>query len=89
MEFMELLALRKKSFNIRARQASGSLYTLDLEKCYDFLKKLTSNPGTSNGALRTFIDHTLVKTESWHACVKGVDPTQNKTVWSLAQAHCP
>jgi len=74
-EFSDLL-----HFNIRARQASGSLYVLDLAKCHDFLKKLSSNSTTNNGSLRRFIDQTLVKTESWHKCVKEVDPSKDKTV---------
>lgn len=79
-EFLGLLGSRKNLFNIRARQASGSLYVLDLAKCHNFLKKVSSNSSSSNGGLRSFIDQTLVKTDSWHKCVKEVDPSKNKTV---------
>jgi hypothetical protein len=81
-EFLGLLSSRKKLFNIRARQAPGSLYVLDLAKCHSFLKKVSSNSPSSNGGLRNFIDQTLVKTDSWHNCVKEVDPSKNKTVCS-------
>jgi hypothetical protein len=91
-QLLNLLDNRRQTFNIRARQASGSLYVLDLEKCCDFLDNIRQSSTTPNtGDLRSFIDNTLVKTDSWYKCVKECDPKRNKTVrlyyyclaWSL------
>ncbi|KAH9207980.1 hypothetical protein DL95DRAFT_312732, partial [Leptodontidium sp. 2 PMI_412] len=77
---LHLLESRRSAFNIRARQASGTLYVLDLEKCYDFLDDIRKDPINSNTCdLRSFIDNTLVKTKPWYTCVKECDPTRNKT----------
>lgn len=79
-QLLDLLKSRRSSFNIRARQASGSLYVLDLGKCYDFLDNIRETSSISNGDFRSFIDETLVKTESWHSCVRECDPNKKETV---------
>lgn len=85
---LHLLDNRKGTFNIRARQASGSLYVLDLEQCYNFLDDIRRGPMKSNTCdLRTFIDNTLVKTKSWYSCVKECDPTRNNTVSLKRQVY--
>lgn len=87
-QLLDLLKSRRRSFNIRARQASGSLYVLDLEKCYDFLDNIRKISSIDNSDFRSFIDDTLVKTESWHSCVQDCDPKDNETV-SLTQPFPP
>lgn len=80
-QLLHLLENRRNKFNIRARQASGSLYVLDLDKCYDFLGEFRRSSTVSDtDYLRSFIDHSLVKTGPWHKCVKECDPTRNKIV---------
>lgn len=80
-QLLHLLENRRNAFNLRARQASGSLYVLDLKECYNFLKNIRQNTrGRTKGGLRNFIDNTLVKTEPWYACVDECDPKANPTV---------
>lgn len=69
-ELLDLLKPRLSCFNIHARQLSGSLYTLDLAKCYDFLSEI--HKGQESGAtfqLRDFIDNKLLKGTAWLTCV--------------------
>ena len=69
-QLLDLLKPRLSRFNIHARQLSGSLYTLDLAKCYDFLSEI--HKGHESGAtfqLRDFIDNKLLKASTWLSCV--------------------
>lgn len=69
-QLLELLKPRLSRFNIHARQLSGSLYTLDLAKCYDFLSEI--HKGQVSGTtfqLRDFIDNKLLKASDWLSCV--------------------
>jgi hypothetical protein len=69
-ELLELVKPRRSRFNIHARQLSGSLYTLDLAKCYDFLSGI--HKGQASGTtfqLRDFIDNKLLKASDWLSCV--------------------
>jgi len=81
-QLLALLKSRRGSFNIRARQASGSLYVLDLAKCYDFLSTIKAGSETRENEkdLRAFIDDTLAKRQKWFKCVRECDPGKNKTV---------
>ena len=70
-QLLDLLKPRLSQFNIHARQLSGSLYTLDLAKCYDFLSEI--HRGQESGTifqLRDFIDNKLLKASTWLSCVK-------------------
>jgi hypothetical protein len=80
-QLLKLLEDRRKWFNIRARQAFGSLYVLDLAKCYIFLKRIRGSLGSSKkGDLRTFIDDILAKSGPWTECVRECDPNKEKVV---------
>lgn len=80
-QLLGLLKNRLQRFNIRARQASETLYVLNLAKCYDFLDNIRKkSKSSSKGNLRTFIDNELVNTDSWYSCVRECDPAKNKIV---------
>ncbi|MCJ1423448.1 hypothetical protein MMC29_001331, partial [Sticta canariensis] len=68
-ELLDLLKPRLSRFNIHARQLSGSLFTLDLAKCYDFLTEIHSVQESGVFVLRDFIDNKLLKVSDWLKCV--------------------
>lgn len=68
-ELLDLLKPRLSRFNIHARQFSGSLYTLDLAKCYDFLTEIHNVQESGVFVLRDFIDNKLLKVSDWLKCV--------------------
>lgn len=68
-ELLDLLKPRLSKFNIHARQLSGSLYTLDLAKCYDFLTEIHNVQESGVFVLRDFIDNKLLKVSDWLKCV--------------------
>lgn len=69
-ELLDLLKTRRFCFNIHARQLSGSLYTLDLAKCYDFLSQIhKGQEPEATFQLRDFIDNKLLKVTAWLGCV--------------------
>lgn len=68
-ELLDLLKPRLSLFNIHARQLSGSLYTLDLAKCYDFLTEIRNVQESGKFELRDFIDNKLLKASDWLKCV--------------------
>lgn len=70
-ELLDLLKPRLSRFNIHARQLSGSLYTLDLAKCYEFLSEIyKGHQSEATFQLRDFIDNKLLKASTWLTCVK-------------------
>lgn len=70
-ELLDLLKPRLSRFNIHARQLSGSLYTLDLAKCYEFLTEIhKGHQSEATFQLRDFIDNKLLKASAWLSCVK-------------------
>lgn len=69
-ELLDLLKPRLSCFNIHARQLSGSLYTLDLAKCYEFLSEIhKGHVSEATFQLRDFIDNKLLKASAWLSCV--------------------
>ena len=69
-ELLDLLKPRLSCFNIHARQLSGSLYTLDLAKCYEFLSEIhKGHQSETTFQLRDFIDNKLLKASAWLSCV--------------------
>jgi hypothetical protein len=77
-QLLSLLAERQGRFNIRASQAWGSLYVLDLGETYKFLKALSDYNGNSKSTFIDFIDRRIVdskdKSKNWLSCVTDCDP---------------
>ncbi|CAG8077989.1 unnamed protein product [Penicillium nalgiovense] len=77
-QLLSLLAERQGRFNIRASQAWGSLYVLDLGETYKFLKNLSEYNGNSKSSFLEFIDRRIVdskdKSKNWLSCVADCDP---------------
>ncbi|KAK2775499.1 hypothetical protein FQN53_003112 [Emmonsiellopsis sp. PD_33] len=76
-ELLDLLDKRRGRFNIRARQSWGTLYVLDLDETYNFLKDLNKAENSSRYDLRDFIDRKILKFNKWTSCVKDCDPISN------------
>ncbi|PGH09284.1 hypothetical protein GX51_00726 [Blastomyces parvus] len=76
-DLLDLLDKRRGRFNIRARQSWGTLYTLDLNETYDYLKGFSKAENSSNYDLRDFIDRKILKFNKWTSCVKECDPINN------------
>ncbi|KAI3107325.1 hypothetical protein CBS147333_6394 [Penicillium roqueforti] len=87
-QLVSLLAERQGRFNIRASQAWGSLYVLDLGKTYKFLKTLSEYNGNSKSTFLEFIDRRIVdskdKSKNWLSCVADCDP-MNQAYTLLSQ----
>ncbi|KAJ5894090.1 hypothetical protein N7495_005781 [Penicillium taxi] len=86
-QLLTFLGERQGLFNIRASQAWGSLYVLDLSETYKFLKNLSDYNGNSRSTFIEFIDRRIVeskdKSKNWLTCVKECDPmTQAYTLLS-------
>lgn len=79
-ELLSLLDERREKFNIRASQAWGSLYVLDLNETYNFLKELNRTDDNAQYDLCEFIDHRILKFNKWLRCIKDCDPMQNSFV---------
>lgn len=77
-QLLSFLGERQGRFNIRASQAWGSLYVLDLGETYRFLKSLSDYNGNSKSTFLEFIDRRIVeskdKSKNWLSCVKDCDP---------------
>jgi hypothetical protein len=77
-QLLSFLGERQGRFNIRASQAWGSLYVLDLGETYKFLKSLSEYNGNSKSTFLEFIDRRIVeskdKSKNWLTCVKDCDP---------------
>lgn len=77
-QLLSFLGERQGRFNIRASQAWGSLYVLDLGETYKFLKSLSEYNGNSKSTFLEFIDRRIVdskdKSKNWLSCVKDCDP---------------
>ncbi|RHZ63402.1 hypothetical protein CDV55_106986 [Aspergillus turcosus] len=84
-DLLTFLSERQGRFNIRASQAWGSLYVLDLGETYKFLKSLSEYNGNSRSTFLEFIDRRIVeskdKAKNWLSCVKECDPMNN--IYSL------
>ncbi|KAE8349911.1 hypothetical protein BDV28DRAFT_140205 [Aspergillus coremiiformis] len=80
-DLISFLGERQGRFNIRARQAWGSLYVLDLGEAYKFLRSLSDYNGNSRSNFLDFIDRRIVeskdKSKNWLSCVKECDPINN------------
>ncbi|OJJ47689.1 hypothetical protein ASPZODRAFT_1744628 [Penicilliopsis zonata CBS 506.65] len=80
-DLLTLLGERQGRFNIRASQAWGSLYVLDLGEAYKFLKGLTEYNSNSQSTFIDFIDRRLIeskdRSKNWLSCVKDCDPMGN------------
>jgi hypothetical protein len=87
-QLLSLLAERQGRFNIRASQAWGSLYVLDLGETYKFLKTLSEYNGNSKSTFLEFIDRRIVdskdKSKNWLSCVADCDPMNQAYV----RLHC-
>ncbi|KAJ5543334.1 hypothetical protein N7461_009337 [Penicillium sp. DV-2018c] len=87
-QLLSLLAERQGRFNIRASQAWGSLYVLDLGETYKFLKTLSEYNGNSKSTFIEFIDRRIVdskdKSKNWLSCVADCDP-MNQAYTLLSQ----
>jgi ribosomal protein L37AE/L43A len=68
-ELLSLLETRQNSYRIKARSQFGSLYTLDLRKCYQFLANTCADEMSQEFDLRDFIDNKLLSTSEWFDCV--------------------
>lgn len=77
-QLLSVLSERQGRFNIRASQAWGSLYVLDLGETYKFLKSLSEYNGNNKSTFLDFIDRRIVeskdKSKNWLTCVKDCDP---------------
>lgn len=75
---LSFLGERQGRFNIRASQAWGSLYVLDLGETYRFLKGLSEYNGNNRSSFLEFIDRRIVeskdKSKNWLTCVRDCDP---------------
>ncbi|EYE94390.1 uncharacterized protein EURHEDRAFT_457605 [Aspergillus ruber CBS 135680] len=82
---LSFLGERQGRFNIRASQAWGSLYVLDLGETYRFLKSLSEYNGNNRSSFLEFIDRRIVeskdKSKNWLTCVRDCDPINS--VYSL------
>ncbi|KAL2848071.1 hypothetical protein BJY01DRAFT_162377 [Aspergillus pseudoustus] len=80
-DLLSCLGERQGKFNIRASQAWGSLYVLDLGETYKFLRSLSDYNGNSRSNFLEFIDRRIVeskdKSKNWLTCVKDCDPMKN------------
>ncbi|KAB8232259.1 hypothetical protein BDV23DRAFT_142963 [Aspergillus alliaceus] len=80
-DLLSFLGERQGRFNIRASQAWGSLYVLDLGEAYKFLRSLSDYNGNSRSNFLEFIDRRIVeskdKSKNWLTCVKDCDPMNN------------
>ncbi|KAL4871625.1 hypothetical protein BDV12DRAFT_164089 [Aspergillus spectabilis] len=80
-DLLSFLCERQGKFNIRASQAWGSLYVLDLGETYKFLRSLSDCNGNSRSNFLEFIDRRIVeskdKSKNWLTCVKDCDPMRN------------
>ncbi|EGE79038.1 hypothetical protein BDDG_01976 [Blastomyces dermatitidis ATCC 18188] len=76
-DLLDLLDKRRGRFNIRARQSWGTLYTLDLNETYNYLKGFSKAEDSSNYDLGDFIDRKILKFNKWTSCVKDCDPVNN------------
>ncbi|CAI7655534.1 unnamed protein product [Penicillium manginii] len=87
-QLLSFLGERQGRFNIRASQAWGSLYVLDLGETYKFLKSLSEYNGNSKSTFIEFIDRRIVdskdKSKNWLSCVKDCDP-MNQAYTLLSQ----
>lgn len=89
-DLLAFLSERRGKFNIRARQAWGSLYVLDLGETYKFLRSLSEYNGNSQSTFLEFIDRRIIeskdRSKNWLSCVKDCDPMNNIFV-SLARSE--
>ncbi|KAL3461471.1 hypothetical protein BJX64DRAFT_156298 [Aspergillus heterothallicus] len=80
-DLLSFLGERQGKFNIRASQAWGSLYVLDLGETYKFLRSLSEYNGNSRSNFLEFIDRRIIeskeKSKNWLTCVKDCDPMNN------------
>lgn len=80
-DLLSFLSERRGRFNIRASQAWGTLYVLDLGETYKFLKGLTEYNGNSGSTFLEFIDRRIIeskdKSKNWLTCVRDCDPMNN------------
>ncbi|ODH53769.1 hypothetical protein GX48_00187 [Paracoccidioides brasiliensis] len=74
---LELLDKRRGKFNIRARQSWGTLYVIDLNETYNYLKDLNKSEYSPRYDLREFIDRKILKFNKWTNCVRECDPINN------------
>ncbi|EEP76958.1 conserved hypothetical protein [Uncinocarpus reesii 1704] len=74
-QFISSLEERQGKFNIRVRQAWGTLCILDLKESYDFLKNCPASQDQRLFDLRAFIDNHVLKFNNWQKCIKGCNPT--------------
>lgn len=78
---LSFLGERQGRFNIRASQAWGSLYVLDLGETYRFLRSLSEYNGNNRSSFLEFIDRRIVeskdKSKNWLTCVRDCDPMNN------------
>lgn len=80
-DLLSFLGERQGKFNIRATQAWGSLYVLDLGETYKFLRSLSEYNGNSRSNFLEFIDRRIIeskdKSKNWLTCIKDCDPMRN------------
>ncbi|GMG11669.1 unnamed protein product [Aspergillus oryzae] len=91
-DLISFLGERQGRFNIRASQAWGSLYVLDLGETYKFLRSLSDYNGNSRSNFLEFIDRRIVeskdKSKNWLTCVKDCDPVNNFYVSTTIALSC-
>lgn len=88
---LSFLGERQGRYNIRASQAWGSLYVLDLGETYRFLKGLSEYNDNNRSKFIEFIDRRIVeskdKSKNWLSCVKDCDPINNVYVSNPAKRN--
>ena len=87
-DLLSFLRERQGHFNIRATQAWGSLYVLDLGETYRFLKSLSECNGNGRSTFLDFIDRRLIESKDlsrhWLGCLRDCDPMNHVYV----SVHC-
>lgn len=78
--FISLIEQRQGKFDIRVRQAWGTLFVLDMVETYHYLKGTKGKQGKEPQDLRDFIDKSVLKLNHWHKCVRECDPSQDLLV---------
>ncbi|KAI1974857.1 hypothetical protein LOZ53_002402 [Ophidiomyces ophidiicola] len=76
-QFVDLLEKRRGKFNIRVRQAWGTLFVLDLEESWSYVKCLQGKQGSNVYDLQDFIDNHILKLNNWQRCVKECNPVDD------------
>jgi hypothetical protein len=70
----------RNHFNIRVTQGGSSLYILNLDRCFNYIKAIRKELNTANHDLRGFIDHVILKAGDWASCIQECKPNEDLLV---------